>query len=163
MSPRAAWLVVTVIGIGAFGAVIPAASGSATAKVAPTGAATPAASKAGTATVALLASFLEPAGREKFAEQRLDLPLDAKAHETALTSGGSVEGLRLKTVTRDVKVNGAASGVWCELTVLAADGSEAGYLTVVFPKDAAASAVVSASTKFKGAKGVPVLIVLTRP
>lgn len=108
------------------------------------------------ATVTL--SFLEPAGRIKIGEQKLELPLDGKAKETALTLGGSVEGFRVRTVSRDVKVNGEIDGLWVELTILAKDGSEAGYLAVTFPDAPGASA----ATKFKGARGAPIAAVLTR-
>lgn len=108
---------------------------------------------------AITVSFLEPAGHIKIGEQRVELSVDGKASETPLTIGGSVEGFRLRTVSRDVKVNGENPGVWCELTILAKDGSEAGYLAVTLPNAAAGA---SAATKFKGAKGAPIAAVVTR-
>lgn len=114
-------------------------------------------------TAALTVSFVEPGGRIKIGEQKLDAPLDAKAHETALSLGGSVEGYKLRTLAREVKITGAAgtaAGVFVEITVLAKDGTETGYLSVTMPAEP--SLAFSASTKFKGAKGASLLAVLTR-
>lgn len=123
--------------------------------------AAPAASPApAAAETAVTVSFLEPAGRIKIGEQKVPLALDGKAHQTALTLGGSLAGFSVKEVSRDVKVNGQAPGVWCELTILGKDGAEAGYLAVTFPAEP--SPVVSAATKFKGAKGAPIVAVVTR-
>ena len=109
-------------------------------------------------TAAITLSFLEPAGRIKIGEQKLELNLDGKAQETALTIGGSVEGFTVKTVSREVKVNGETPGLWVELTIVGKNGAEAGYLAVTFP-DAPGS---SAATKFKGSKGAPIAAGLTR-
>ncbi len=121
--------------------------------------AAPAAAK----TAPLTVSFLEPAGRIKIGEQKLELALDAKPHETALSLGGSLDGYKLRTLAREVKVTGASgttAGLFCELTVLGKDGAEVGYLSLTLPADA--SPAFSASTKFKGAKGAPLLAVVTR-
>jgi len=108
----------------------------------------------------LLVSFLEPGGRIKIADQKLPLALDAKPHDTALTQGGSLEGFRLRLLSRPVNVNGVHA-TFVELTILGKGSSEAGYLTATFPDDDKGAA--SASTKFKGAKGDPLAAVITRP
>lgn len=104
-------------------------------------------------------SFLEPGGRIKLGEQTLELSLDAKPRDAKITLGGSLAGIHVRTLARAVRANGVP-GVWCELTIEGAKDAELGYLAVTFPSEPTAAA--SAATKFKGAKGAPILAVLTR-
>jgi hypothetical protein len=105
-------------------------------------------------------SFMEHESRQDFVKQTLVLALDAKNAEHLLTAkGAGLDGWKVRTLAREVNVNGKANGYWVEMTLLAADGSEAGYLAATMPRDPAAA--FSAATKVKVGK-VPTDAVLTR-
>jgi len=104
-------------------------------------------------------TFLEFATRDKIAEERFVLYLDAKNAERPLAAKGSLAGWKIRTLAREVKVNDKAEGYWVEMTLLSADGAEAGYLSAILPRDPAAA--FSASTKVK-AGNVPLNAILTR-
>ena len=87
------------------------------------------------------------------------LILDAKNAERPLAAKGSLAGWKIRTLAREVKVNDKAEGYWVEMTLLSADGAEAGYLSAILPRDPAAA--FSASTKVK-AGNVPLNAILTR-
>ena len=116
------------------------------------------ATSAKSAQLALELSFYEFASRQEVSQERLVLNLDAKNAEHALTRKG-LEGWKARTLAREVKVNDKAEGYWVEVTLLAADGSEAGYLAATLPRDPAAA--FSAATKVKAGK-IPLNAVLTR-
>ena len=106
-------------------------------------------------------SFLDHASRAKVGEQTLSLALDFKSAEHPISVGGKLASWRARTLAREVKVNGKASGYWIELTLLGPDGSERGYLAVTLPRDP--DAAFSAATKVTAGKdGVPLDAVLTR-
>lgn len=119
------------------------------------GAAKPA-TKAGQLSLEL--SFYEFPSREEVSQEKLVLRLDAKNAEHPITRKG-LEGWKARTLAREVKVNDKAEGYWVEVTLLAADGSEAGYLAATLPRDPAAA--FSAATKVKTGK-IPLNAVLTR-
>ena len=110
------------------------------------------------AQLALELSFYEFASREEVSQEKLTLTLDAKNAEHAITRKG-LEGWKARTLAREVKVNDKAEGYWVEVTLLAADGTEAGYLAATLPRDPAAA--FSAATKVKAGK-IPLNAVLTR-
>ena len=120
--------------------------------------AAPAKPAAKTAQLALELSFYEFASREEVSQEKLVLSLDAKNAEHPITRKG-LEGWKARTLAREVKVNDKAEGYWVEVTLLAADGSEAGYLAATLPRDPAAA--FSAATKVKAGK-IPLNAVLTR-
>ena len=114
-------------------------------------------------TVAVRVSFLESASRVKVADQTLTLKLDAKHATHELGKGGSLDGMKLKTLSRKVTVNDKAGGAWLELTVLAKDGSEAGYLSLTIPPGVETTGF-SAATKVRTAKkGEELSLVVSRP
>ena len=110
------------------------------------------------AQLAVELSFYEFTSREEVSQERLSLTLDAKNAEHALTRKG-LEGWKVRTLAREVKVNDKAEGYWVEMTLLAADGTEAGYLAATLPRDPGAA--FSAATKVKAGK-IPLNAVLTR-
>lgn len=112
-----------------------------------------------TAELAVELTFLEFATREKVAQETIVLSLDAKNAERVLAAKGGLAGWKVRTLAREVKVNDKAEGYWVEMTLLGADGAEAGYLSAILPRDPAAA--FSASTKVKAGK-VPLNAVLTR-
>lgn len=101
------------------------------------------------ASLAAEVTILETSSRVKLGKEPLALTLDGKVATHALKTGGSVEGFTVKTLARPVRVNGGPEGTFVELTVLAADGSEAGYLAVTIPKTK--PAVFSAAIKLRAA------------
>ena len=114
-------------------------------------------------TVAVRVSFLESASRVKIADETVQVALDGKVATKDLAKSGSLGGMKLKTLARVVKVNDAPGGAWLELTVLAKDGSEAGYLAVTIPSGVETSGF-SAATKVRGArKGEEISLVVSRP
>jgi hypothetical protein len=105
-------------------------------------------------------SFMDHESRQDVVQQKLVLTLDAKNADHALAmKSARLEGWKVRSLAREVNVNGKASGYWVEITIFAADGSEAGYLAATLPRDPAAA--FSAATKVK-AGNIPLDAVLTR-
>jgi hypothetical protein len=110
--------------------------------------------------LALELTFMEHESRQNVVQEKLVLALDAKNADHSLSvKGVGLEGWKARTLAREVNVNGKANGYWVEVTLFAADGSEAGYLAATLPRDPAAA--FSAATKVKAGK-VPLDAVLTR-
>lgn len=103
-------------------------------------------------------TILETASRVKLGKEPITLALDGKNATHALKTGGSVEGFTVKTLARPVRVNDGPEGTFVELTVFAADGSEAGYLAVTIPK--AKPAVFSAAIKLRAATDLTLVLTL---
>ena len=105
-------------------------------------------------------TFMEHESRQNVVQEKLVLALDAKNADHALTvKGAGLEGWKVRALAREVNVNGKANGYWVEMTLFAADGSEAGYLAATLPRDPAAA--FSAATKINVGK-VPTDAVLSR-
>lgn len=104
-------------------------------------------------------TILETASRVKLGKEPVTLSLDGKPATHALKIGGTVEGFTVKTLARPVRVNDGPEGTFVELTVLAADGAEAGYLAVTIPKKK--PPVFSAAIKLRA--DTDLTLVLTLP
>lgn len=103
-------------------------------------------------------TILETASRVKLGKEPLSLVLDGKFASHALKIGGTVEGFTVKSLARPVRVNDGPEGSFVELTVLAADGSEAGYLAVTIPKKK--PPVFSAAIKLRAATDLTLVLTL---
>ncbi len=103
-------------------------------------------------------TILETSSRVKLGKEPLSLALDGKSATHALKIGGTVEGFTVKSLARPVRVNDGPEGTFIELTVLAADGSESGYLAVTIPKKK--PPVFSAAIKLRAATDLTLVLTL---